>query len=166
MSDCTDCAQPGRRQFLRDVTTALAAIMAGLAATPREAAALPISLVSSLGVEGDEVTYPIPAADGATVDKAREVIVVRWKNQVFAFALSCPHQNTSLRWLGSADMIFQCPKHKSKYQPDGTFISGKATRNMDRFAVKKSGKNLLVNKAKLFRNDKQSNEWAIARVTV
>lgn len=166
MSDCTDCSLPGRRQFLREVTAVVAGIMATLAATPREAAALPLSLGSALSALGDEITYPIPATDGATIDKEREVILVRWKSQVFAFALSCPHQKTSLRWLGSTDDIFQCPKHKSRYQPDGTFISGKATRNMDRFAVRKAGKNLLVNKARLLRNDKQGSDWAAAKVSV
>jgi Rieske Fe-S protein len=166
VSDCSDCSHPGRRQFLREVTAAVAGIMAALSATPREAAALPFSLGSALSSLGDEITYPIPAGDGAIIDKAREVILVRWKSQVFAFALSCPHQNTALRWLGSDDTIFQCPKHKSKYQPDGTFISGKATRNMDRFAVRKAGKNLLVNKARLLRNDKQASDWAAAKVAV
>jgi hypothetical protein len=37
---------------------------------------------------------------------------------------------------------------------------------MDRFAVRKAGKNLLVNKARLFRNDQQGGDWASAKVTV
>jgi len=163
VSDCTDCPAPDRRRFLRDVTVAVAGIMATLAASPREAAALPLSLISATGSEGGELTYPVPAADGATIDKTNEVILVRWKGQVFAFALSCPHQKTAVKWLGPEGR-FQCPKHKSKYQPDGTFISGRATRNMDRFAVRKTGKNLLVNKGRLFRNDKQGPDWAGAKV--
>ena len=165
MSDCTDCPAPGRRQFLREVTAAVAAVMAALSATPSEAHALPLSLGSALGVLGDELTYPVPTADGATIDRENEVIVVRWKGEVYAFALSCPHQNTALRWM-DADTRFQCPKHKSKYQPDGTFISGRATRSMDRFAVRKNGKNLVVNVARLYRNDKQAADWAAAKVEV
>jgi nitrite reductase/ring-hydroxylating ferredoxin subunit len=163
VTDCTDCPAPGRRQFLREVTAAVAGIMAALSASPRDACALPLSLGSALGTAGDELTYPVPAADGATIDRDNEVILVRWKGEVFAFALSCPHQNTALKWQ-DADSRFQCPKHKSRYQPDGTFISGRATRNMDRFAIRKNGKSLVVNVAKLYRNDKQATDWGAAKV--
>ncbi len=159
------CDPTGRREFLSRVTTALGAIMLGFSATPREAAALPFALVEALGVRGDEVTYPVPAADGATIDRTNEIILVRWKGSVYAFNLSCPHQNTALKWL-AADGRFQCPKHKSKYQPDGTFMSGRATRNMDRFAVKKAGKNVVVNVARLFESDKQKAPWDGARAAV
>lgn len=165
MSDCSnDCQLVGRRQFLKEATLALGAVMAALSASPREAAAMPMRLGQALGVQGDEVTYPVPAADGATIDKDNEVILVRWKGELFAFALSCPHQNTALRWLGD-DGRFQCPKHKSKYQPDGTFISGKATRNMDRFAIRKDGKGVIVNMAKMYKSDKQQALWDEARVS-
>ena len=159
------CAPTGRREFLGRVTTALGAIMLGFSATAREAAALPFALGEALAVEGDEVSYPLPAADGATIDRKNEIILVRWKGHVYAFNLSCPHQNTALKWLAS-DGRFQGPKHKSKYQPDGTFMSGRATRNMDRFAVKKSGKNVVVNVARLFESDKQKAPWESARAAV
>lgn len=164
MSDCTDCPAPDRRRFLRDVTLAVAGIMAALAASPREATALPIALGSAGSIQGDDVSYSIPGGDGATIDKENEVILVRWKGTIYAFALSCPHQNTALRWLEAPETRFQCPKHKSKYQPDGTFISGKATRNMDRYAIRKNGKNVVVNVAQLYRNDKQTAAWEGAKV--
>lgn len=164
MSECGhECPLPARRQFLKDATLALGAIMAALSATPRDAVAMPISLGQALRALGDELTYPIPAADGATIDRDNEVILVRWQGELYAFALSCPHQNTALRWLGN-DGRFQCPKHKSKYQPDGTFISGRATRNMDRFAIRKDGKNVIVNVGKLYASDKQQAAWSEARV--
>lgn len=163
MSDCSQCPTSDRRQFLRDATAALGAVMLALSATPREAAALPMSLGRALHTSGSELTYPIPADDGATIDRENEVILVRWKGSVYAFNLSCPHQNTALRWAGDED-VFRCPKHKSKYQPDGTFVSGRATRNMDRFAIKKNGKNVVVNVDQLFRNDKQAADWASAKV--
>lgn len=156
---------PDRREFLVRVTTAVAAIMAGLAASPREAAALPLTLGRALLVRGDEITYPLPAVDGTTIDQDNEVILVRWKGAVYAFNLSCPHQNTALKWLAS-DGRFQCPKHKSKYQPDGTFMSGRATRNMDRFAVRKEAGKLVVNVARLYESDKQRALWDEAQVTV
>jgi nitrite reductase/ring-hydroxylating ferredoxin subunit len=99
-----------------------------------------------------------------TIDRANEVILVRWKGQVYAFNLSCPHQKTALKWLAS-DSMFKCPKHKSKYQPDGTFMSGKATRNMDRFRVRRVGKNVVVSVGTLYRSDKQTALWTSARAT-
>jgi Rieske Fe-S protein len=166
VTDCSNgCTFPGRRQFLKEATLALGAVMAALSATPREAAAMPFSLGRALRVLGDEVTYPLPQSDGATIDRDNEVILVRWKSAVFAFALSCPHQNTALKWLGD-DARFQCPKHKSKYQPDGSFISGRATRNMDRFALRKDGKNVVVNLDKLYESDKQKALWDEARLAV
>jgi len=165
MSDCDhDCQLVGRRRFLKDATLALGAVMAALSATPREAAALPMSLGRALRLTGDDVAYPIPTGDGAIIDRDNEVILVRWKDELYAFALSCPHQNTALKWLGN-DGRFQCPKHKSKYQPDGTFISGRATRNMDRFAIRKDGKNVVVSLGKIFASDKQQAQWSEARIT-
>jgi len=165
MSDCADdCRLPGRRQFLRDATTAVASIMAALSASPREAVALPLSLGDAVGTKGDELTYSFPTVDGVTIDRGNEVILVRWKGQVYAFNLSCPHKNTALKWV-EADSRFQCPKHKSKYRPDGTFMSGKATRNMDRFSVRRVGKNVVVNVGTLFRSDKQAALWTSARAT-
>ncbi len=157
------CAVPERREFLMRATTALAAALAGLAASPREAAALPLGLMRALAASGDEVSYPLPAADCATIDEAREVILVRWQGAIYAFPLSCPHQKTALRWR-AADGRFQCPKHKSKYHPDGAFISGKATRNMDRFAVRKEGKSVVVNLRQAYRNDREAARWSAARL--
>jgi nitrite reductase/ring-hydroxylating ferredoxin subunit len=162
VSDCS-CDAPDRREFLLRVTSAVAAAMAALSASPREAAALTLRLGRALGVAGDEITYPLPTEDGATIDKENEVILVRWAGSIYAFNLSCPHQHTALRWRGD-DGRFQCPKHKSKYQPDGTFISGKATRNMDRFGIRKNGKTVVVNVAQFYKSDKQPTEWTAARV--
>jgi Rieske Fe-S protein len=165
VTDCADdCQLSGRRQFLKEATLAVASVMAALAASPREAVAMPLSLTEALDAAGGELTYPFPNADGVTIDRANEVILVRWKGQVYAFNLSCPHQKTALKWLAS-DSMFKCPKHKSKYQPDGTFMSGKATRNMDRFRVRRVGKNVVVSVGTLYRSDKQAALWTSARAT-
>ena len=165
MSDCTSCGPSGRRDFLRSVTAALSVAFGSLAISPREAAALPLSLLPALRRSGDDVIYPVPDVDGVTIDDKNEVILVRWQAQVYAFNLSCPHQNTALRWLGK-DRRFQCPKHKSKYQPDGTFISGRATRNLDRFAIRKEAGKLVVDVAAMYKSDKQAAAWAAAKVAV
>src|SRR5207237_9957526 len=85
---------------------------------------------------GSERRYPVPAADGVTIDRSAQVVLVRHQMRAYAFALACPHQNTALKWLPK-DGRFQCPKHDSRYQPDGAFRSGHATRSTDRIAMRK-----------------------------
>lgn len=159
--DCSDCTLLGRREFLRDAAFAAAA----LAAMGATAGAMPVNVMHAIAVSGDQATYPIPAADGVNIDKKQEVIVARVGNQVFAFELACPHQNTALKWNDAAHE-FQCPKHHSRYKPDGTFITGRATRNMDRFAVTKQGNNLVVDLDKVFEQDKDAAGWSAAAVTL
>jgi Rieske Fe-S protein len=105
----------------------------------------------------------VPAADGVQIDRDNEVILVRWQSAVYAFNLSCPHQNTALRWDG-ADARFQCPKHHSKYQPDGTFISGRATRNMDRFTLRLDANTIIVDVDAMHKSDEDQAGWSAAVV--
>jgi nitrite reductase/ring-hydroxylating ferredoxin subunit len=161
--DCAGCALKNagnsRREFLRDAALALAA----LAATGATAGALPVHLVRAIARTGETATYPFPAVDGVYIDKKNEVIVARVASQVFAFELACPHQNTALRWNASVHR-FQCPKHHSQYGADGTFIEGRATRSMDRFAVKRDGGNLVVDLDKVYEQDKDGAGWKAAAV--
>jgi len=111
------------------------------------------------------ITLPIPASDGAQLDKENEVILVRWQNAVYAFDLSCPHQNTALKWDASRS-DFECPKHHSEFKPTGDYIpgSGRATRNMDRFQIARDGNNVRIDLDKLYRQDQQAAEWTAAVV--
>jgi Rieske Fe-S protein len=113
-----------------------------------------------LGVRrhGGDPTYPVPSADGAQIDKINQVILVRWKNTVMAFNLSCPHQNTALRWMAE-ESEFTCPKHKSRYQLDGTFIAGRATRSMDRFTISHVGDEIVVHVNAMHKNDEDQKGW-------
>lgn len=154
-----------RRGFLREAAAYVAGALALLGAAAGDAQALPVRLVTALAAEGEERTYPIPAADGATIDRKESVIIARWQGTAFAFSLACPHQNTALRWEGP-EKRFQCPKHHSKYQPDGTFIEGRATRGMDRFAVRRDGDNIVVDIDKLYRQDKDPAEWKAAEISL
>ena len=149
--DCSSCAgAQARREFLRNAF----ALAVG-------ATALRVDVVSALRSTATTLSYPVPTQDGAFIDKDEDVILVRWQNSVYAFALSCPHQNTALRWRAK-DQRFQCPKHKSKYQPDGTFISGRATRGMDRFAIKREQNMIVVDKAQLFKQPENRAAWDAA----
>jgi len=163
---CRDCEWTAdRREFLRHALLATTgALMAvGL---PRALAAemIPGPLTTRGDVRGNP-SYPIPAQDGVQIDKANQVILVRWKNSVYAFNLSCPHQNTALRWRQD-DGRFECPKHHSKYQPDGTFISGRATRAMDRFSISRSGNDVIVNVGAMHKDDADHAGWSTSVVNV
>ena len=162
--DCGKCELEGRRDFLR-AAASLLATFATLGASPAVAEALTVRAGTALQVRGTDVTYPIPAADGATIDKQEQVILVRFQGVVYAFNLSCPHQNTALKWE-AADQRFQCPKHKSRYQPDGTFISGRATRGMDRLAIRRDGANVVVNVDIMYEQDKDLAGWTAAKITL
>ena len=112
--ECDGCDRTTRRQFLGQVSTvAITAALASEFALP-SAAALPVTEATGASAQADERTYPLPAADGVTIDRDAQIILVRYQNRVFAFGLACPHENTALRWR-QQDSRFQCPRHESKY---------------------------------------------------
>ena len=161
--DCVECplAATDRRQFTRDLFMALTGIVA-LPAIAKAAVTSP-GFVTAVGRGPSTRSYPVPAADGVQIDSDADVILVRWANAVYAFNLACPHQNTALRWIDSSQH-FQCPKHKSQYTPSGVFITGRATRGMDRLGVKKEGETIVVDLNSFFRQDKDPAAWEAAVV--
>jgi Rieske Fe-S protein len=154
-----------RRAFVENVTLLVGGVVAALGLSPADARAVTVRFGRALWNRDEEHAYPIPAGDGATIDKENQIILVRFAQKVYAFNLSCPHQNTALHWLAEEGR-FQCPKHKSRYQPDGVFISGRATRNMDRFAVRRDGDTVVVDVDKMYRSDRNAAEWEAAVVTL
>jgi len=162
-ASCDGCALVGRRDFLRDASLLAAGALVALGAAPSVAAAAPIEMISALGGGREDKTYAIPAKDGAQIDKDADTIVTRWQGKLYVFALSCPHQNTAVRWYDK-DGKFECPKHHSRYEPDGAYIkdSGRATRGLDRFAVRKDGNNVVVNLDKLYQEDEDEAAWKAA----
>ena len=162
---CRDCAVLDRRGFLRDASLAVASVLVALGAVPSRASAAPLEFITALGGGREDKSYPIPAKDGTQIDKDNQTIVTRWQNEVYVFSLACPHQNTALRW-DAGNNRFQCPKHKSKYRPDGTFIEGRATRSMDRYAVRLAGNNVVVDIDKLYQEDTDNALWQHAVVAL
>lgn len=159
---CSGCsAGSSRREFLRDSLAVAFGALATLGLA-RDAAGMTFRYATGL-TGGDTATYPIPERDGVTIDRSNEVILVRWASMAYAFALSCPHQNTALRWLDEAGR-FQCPKHKSKYSPDGTFQSGRATRGMDRYSISSDGASIVVDLTMLHKQTDDEAAWAAASV--
>ena len=162
---CTGCDVAGRREFILDALRAGAAVVAALGLSSATADAMPVRFVSALAGAGSDKSYPIPAADGVSIDKENEVIVARVGKKAYAFALACPHQNTALRWE-AADNRFQCPKHKSIYNPEGVYVEGRATRSMDRYAVKLAGSTVVVDIDKLYQEDTDNAQWQHAVVAL
>jgi Rieske Fe-S protein len=144
---------------------ATALIAAGMSSSA--AFAMPLEIIDGARRADNTVGYAIPALDGAQVDKRNEVILVRWQNAIYAFNLSCPHQNTALKWNDS-DKGFTCPKHHSRFTASGDYIadSGRATRNMDRFAIVRDGAGIRVDLDKLYEADKETAEWTAAFIKV
>ncbi len=156
-----------RRDFLRAGALALASLgLLGLGARSAEAMDVrEVSPLSSKRTDGRaEKRYPVPTVDGVSIDKDNDLIVARAAGKVYAFALSCPHQNTALRW-NADEKLFTCPKHKSHYRADGSFIDGRSTRDMDRLAVHKDGQTIVVDVDTLYQQDLNAAQWAAAFIT-
>jgi len=164
-SACDLCVS--RRGFLGQAAAlpaALAALVNLVAGAPADAAPRlrPLAAVSA---SGQDLRFPIPATDGVSIDQRNQIILVRRDGRVMAFNLACPHESTALRWRRQDDR-FQCPRHESKYEPDGTFIDGRATRNMDRLPIRREGDQVVVDLGRMIRSDQEPAAWAAASVTI
>ncbi len=153
-SACLGCAS--RREFIDRLSGTL---LVGTLFTEIRAAE------AAAGQSRSERAYAIPAKDGVSIDKSAQIILVRSGQKVIAFNLACPHENTALKWR-EGDKRFQCPKHESKYTPEGVFTDGRATRNMDRLAIRRDGMKVIVGLDRLFKSDQNPGDWAAAVVTL
>jgi nitrite reductase/ring-hydroxylating ferredoxin subunit len=154
---------PSRRDFLcRSGCAAWTVAVLGLAGS--DLSALPVNEIEGRR-ERTERRYPIPSADSVNIDHAAQIIIVRASGHVFAFNLACPHENAAVKWVAN-DHRFQCTKHDSRYQADGEHISGRATRNMDRFAVRREAAELVVELDRIIRSDQDAAAWTAATVAV
>lgn len=164
--DTHDCfVTPDRREFLRASFLSVASALIAVGATSQAAFAMPMSFVDAVRSSGSRHTYAVPVADGAQIDKDNQVILVRWENAIYAFSLSCPHQNTALRW-DDREHTFQCPKHHSKFTAYGSYIpgSGRATRDMDRLPIQLDGTGVSVDVDRVYQQDTDAPRWAAAVV--
>jgi Rieske Fe-S protein len=145
--ECDDL--PCRRDFLKTI---------GLAG-------LTVFLTEGVSGAAGEMRYPIPSTDSVNIDRTAQLIVARAEGHVFVFALSCPHQNNAVKWLPK-DHRFQCTKHDSQYKPDGVYTSGRSTRNMDRYVIRREGDSIVVDLHRWVQSDKDPAGWAAATLTV
>ena len=79
--------------------------------------------------------------------------------------MACPHeQAAAVKWL-QKDNRFQCTKHDSEYTPDGTYTTGHADADLDRFPIRRDGASVIVDYSKECSNqDKHADAWAGAVV--
>jgi nitrite reductase/ring-hydroxylating ferredoxin subunit len=159
---CNSCVLIDRREFLRGAIF-ITAGMAALASTAEPAFALP--MIAGTRISSDEKSFPIPAVDGAQIDKDLDLILSRVGDKAYAFSLACPHQNTAIHWEPDHHR-FQCPKHHSIYTPEGMFVEGRATRGLDRFTVRKDGNSIVVDLDSLLQEDEDGEKWKTAFITV
>ena len=82
------------------------------------------------------------------------------------FSLSCPHQNNAREVGRERPMQFQCTKHDSHYQLDGLHASGRATRNMDRYVIRRDGDSVVVDLHQWVQSDKDPAGWAAATIAL
>lgn len=157
-----------RREFLQQCAAG-AAVLGLTLGLPGKLGARPVTLRWLEGSRREgrdgEIAYPIPAEDGVFVDRGNELILARAEGAIYAFALSCPHQRSMLKWR-EKDQQFRCTKHGSKYDPTGEYVSGRATRGMDRYALRIQGDEVVVNTDRKFLQDEDPAGWegATARV--
>ncbi|MEO6777839.1 MAG: Rieske (2Fe-2S) protein [Gemmatimonadaceae bacterium] len=164
--DCSHCelATMGRRVFLQRAGLAAAATLAALGAVHTSAFAKAVSTIQPDQARGNVRSYKIPATDGVYVDTGSEVILARSQNQVYAFSLACPHKGTKLEWRETENRVF-CPKHKARFRPDGAHDSGRQSRDLDRYAIRREGGNVSVDLATVLRSDTNAAAWAAAVVS-
>jgi nitrite reductase/ring-hydroxylating ferredoxin subunit len=164
MADGCGVGCSSRRAFLSQISGVALAALAGSTVFAADAV-YPVTEVDGVEISPSVKSFPIPAADGVSIDKGSGVILVRYQGKVIAFNLACPHENTALRWK-QGNGKFECPKHNSRYTPEGKFIDGRATRNMDRLPVKRDGNNVIVDLSDMIKSDRKPAEWAAAAIAV
>ena len=114
---------------------------------------------------GAERKYAVPAADSVNIDHEAQAILVRYQGHVFGMFLGCPHEHAAVRWV-EKEHRFQCTKHDSRYQQDGVHISGRSTRNLDRFGIRHEGDAVILDFDRLFQSDTDPAGWAAAVIAV
>ena len=152
-----------RRAFLRAAALGVLGALAGEAALPALAGAVGTTTPTRVGRL--ELRYTVPSADGVAVDESNEVILVRWQQRAYAFSTKCPHRGARLEWHSDEGRVF-CPKHKARFRPDGAHDSGRKSRDLDRYDIRREGTSLVIKLDTLRRVDTDPTGWAAATVTI
>jgi len=152
-----------RRAFLRAAAIGVLGALAGDAALPELARAIGTTTPKRSGRA--ELRYTLPTSDGVDVDEGNEVILVRWQGRAYAFSVKCPHRGARLEWHPDERRVF-CPKHKARFRADGAHDSGRKSRDLDRYDIRRDGSSLVIQLDALRRSDTDPAGWAAAVVTL
>jgi nitrite reductase/ring-hydroxylating ferredoxin subunit len=158
-ADAGCCFSVDRRAFLRATALGVLGALAGEAALPALAGA--VGTTAPIRTGPLELRYPLPSADGVKVDESNEVILVRWQQRAYAFSTKCPHRGARLEWRADEGRVF-CPKHKARFRPDGAHDSGRQSRDLDRYDLRREGTSLVIRLDALRRADTDPTGWAAA----
>ena len=168
---CEQCpvAATSRRAFLRDAAVIAAAAVAAVSiATPGMAFAQTVAEIEPAGnptARGLERKYAIPPADSVSVDVGNDVILARWEDRVYAFSTKCPHKGAQLEWRQSEQRVF-CPRHEARFLADGSHFSGRDSRDLDRYGIRRSANEIVVDMGAPFRRDSDPDAWTQAVVSL
>lgn len=167
---CEQCpVVTSRRAFLRDAAAVAAAAVAAVSiAQPGVAFAqsvVEIEPASTPTARRAERNYAIPPADSVSVDLSNDVILARWENRVYAFSTRCPHKGERLEWRQSEERVY-CPRHEARFLADGSHISGRSTRDLDRYSIRRSANDIVVDLGELRRRDIDPDAWTQAVVAL
>src|ERR1700686_1113489 len=154
-ASCAGSCPIDRARFLRSAAVAALAGIGGAALLADPAFAQSVDSVVPTRTQGKVLTYAVPAKEGALIDAGNGVVVARVKKTVYALWITCPHRAvTTLEWMPDAKE-FHCPKHDAHFQSAGELIDGRPDRAMDRYAVRRSGKSLVVDTAAILQQDSE-----------
>lgn len=167
---CEQCPMvTSRRAFLRDAAAVAAAAVAAVSIVkPGMAFAQTVAEIEPKGTPaaaGPERSYSIPPTDSVSVDPANEVILARWENRVYAFSMRCPHKGALLEWRQSEERVF-CPRHEARFLADGSHFSGRSTRDLDRYRIRRNADEIVVDLGELCRRDIDPDAWTQAVVAL
>ena len=152
-----------RRAFLRATALGVLGALAGELAFPELARSIGTTAPTRAGRA--ELRYTLPADDGVDVDEGNEVILVRWQGRAYAFSAKCPHRGGRLE-RRAADSRVYCLKHKARFRPDGAHDSGRSSRDLDRYDIRREGSSLVIQRDVLRRVDTDPAGWAAAVVSL
>ena len=167
---CEQCPMvTSRRVFLRDAAAMAAAAVAAVSiASPGMAFAQTVTEIEPVRIPAagiPERSYAIPAANSVSVDPTNEVILARWEDRVYAFSMKCPHKGAQLEWRQSEERVY-CPKHEARFLADGSHASGRGTRDLDRYSIRRNANDIVVDLGELWRRDTDPDAWTQAVVAL
>jgi nitrite reductase/ring-hydroxylating ferredoxin subunit len=163
---CGECPlQSNRRAFLRSAALSVVATLVATGFSPGAALAELVTETKGKRLSAALRSYSLPPADAVLVDESNDVIITRFGRKVYAFSQRCPHKGARLVWHEDEDRIF-CPKHKARFMKNGDHASGRSSRNLDRYAVRMQGREIVVDTDRIYREDQSPQEWESAFVGV